>query len=80
MNKMTLNTLAAMAFATMLSAPAFGQNSVGDRDQNLINMTSKGWEWELNAGLNVGGAAPLGMPRELRKIRKYNPGFNTSLE
>ena len=45
MNKMTLNTLAAMAFATMLSAPAFGQNSVDDRDQNLINMTSKGWEW-----------------------------------
>lgn len=43
-------------------------------------MTSKGWEWELNAGLNIGGAAPLGMPREVRKIHSYNPQFNATLE
>lgn len=56
-----------------------GQN-VPDRDDNLELMTSKGWEWELNAGLNIGGAAPLGMPREVRKIRSYNPQFNATLE
>lgn len=69
-----------MACAAVLTLPVCAQSTVKDRDQNLMNMTSEGWEWEINAGLNVGGAAPLGMPREVRKVKKYNPGFNTSLE
>ena len=89
MNKKTIITyiptrlslrLSAMACAAVLTLPVCAQSTVKDRDQNLMNMTSEGWEWEINAGLNVGGAAPLGMPREVRKVKKYNPWFNTSLE
>lgn len=70
-----------MAFAVVMTASsAFAQNGVEDRDQNLRLMTSRGWEWQINAGLNIGGAAPLGMPRELRKIHSYKPGLNLSLE
>lgn len=75
-----LRTIAALAVATSLAMPANAQENINDRDQNLINMQQKGWTWELNAGLNIGGAAPLGLPREVRKVRKYNPGLNTSLE
>ena len=62
--------LSAMACAAVLTLPVCAQSTVKDRDQNLMNMTSEGWEWEINAGLNVGGAAPLGMPREVRKVKK----------
>lgn len=66
--------------ALMAALPATAQNTVGDRDAHLQLMTSNGWEWQVGAGLNVGGATPLGMPRELRKIRTYKPGLNASLE
>lgn len=54
--------------------------SIGDRDAYLDMMSTRGWEFELNAGLNIGGATPLGMPRELRKIHSYSPRLNTSIE
>lgn len=69
------------AFMPFTAAAQDDNNSnVPDRNNSLELMTSKGWEWELNAGLNLGGAAPLGMPREVRKVRSYNPGFNASIE
>lgn len=71
--------LAAIIPTTSMAQETTEQN-VPERDRNLKLMTSKGWEWELNAGLNIGGAAPLGMPREVRKIHSYNPLFNGSLE
>lgn len=86
MNRMRNIILSAILFIAVfpLSSSAHSYDSdtlnVPDRDENLILMTSKGWEWEINAGLNIGGATPLGMPRELRKIKSYNPLLNGSLE
>ena len=77
MKKLNIVTIALLA---LLVIPASAQNTVGDRDANLRLMTSQGWEWQINAGLNIGGATPLGMPRELRKVHSYNPKLNTSLE
>lgn len=71
-------SITSILFIAPLSATA--QNSVGERDLRLQFMTSKGWEWQINAGLNIGGATPLGMPRELREIHSYKPGLNTSLQ
>lgn len=75
-----MNIFAATLLSVAFVAPAVAQNAVGERDSNLRMMTSKGWEWQLNAGVNIGGATPLGMPREVRKVTKYNPGFNTMLQ
>lgn len=72
--------VAVLATAISIALPSCAQNSIGDRDSTLRLMTSRGWEWQINAGLNIGGATPLGMPRELRKIHSYKPGLNTSLE
>lgn len=35
-----------------------------------------GWAWSLGAGLEVGGTAPLPIPREIRKIEEFNPLLN----
>ena len=61
--------LLLMAF----SISATAQEVIGDRDENLQQMNKKGWELELKAGLNVGGATPLGLPREIRHISSFDP-------
>ncbi len=38
------------------------------------------WEVDLKLGINIGGAAPLSMPQEIRKLEDYNPKFNGSIE
>lgn len=63
-----------------MAMPAAAQDQVSDRDANLEYMSSKGWEFEVKAGLNFGGATPLGLPREIRHISSYNPKFNGTLE
>lgn len=33
-------------------------------------------EWNLDVGFNIGGAMPVPIPREVRKIESYNPKIN----
>lgn len=33
-------------------------------------------EYEVMAGVNIGGASPIPLPAEIRKIESYNPGLN----
>jgi hypothetical protein len=40
------------------------------------SLNNNEWEYELNCGINLGGAAPLSIPREIRSINSYNPRFN----
>ena len=53
---------------------------IGDRDQNIIKAALKGWHIRLSAGYNLGGTAPLPLPREIRGIESYNPGLNLAIE
>lgn len=41
--------------------------------------TTPGFHYEVNTGFNIGGAAPLPMPAEIRKIEGYNPNLNLRL-
>ena len=74
-------TLASL-FLLLVTIGAFAQTEKGikDTDRNLINATEKGWHIRLSAGYNLGGAAPLPLPREIRSIDGYNPGLNLSIE
>lgn len=38
-----------------------------------------GLEYEVNAGTNIGGAAPLPLPAEIREINSYNPNLNLQI-
>ncbi len=33
-------------------------------------------DYEVNAGLNIGGSAPLPLPEEIREIKSFNPRLN----
>ena len=39
-----------------------------------------GLEYELKAGIGMGGTAPLPLPREIRSIDYYSPGLNSLIE
>lgn len=78
--KFILKNILLLFVATIALPIAAQESTVSDRDQNLEYMSSKGWEFEVKAGLNFGGAAPLGMPREIRHISSYNPKFNGTIE
>ncbi len=51
-----------------------------DTDKNLINAALKGWKLKIGAGFNIGGASPLPLPKEIRKIESFNPLLNVMLE
>ncbi len=66
----------AMAL-TMLALPALSrQDDKGD----LVVSEPNGWEYEVKAGLNIGGASPIPLPEEIREINSYNPKFNGMVE
>lgn len=43
------------------------------------NKLTNGVEWQVNAGLNFGGASPLPLPAEIRKIDSFSPNLNLQL-
>lgn len=51
-----------------------------DRNETLTMADHNGWEYEVKAGVNIGGATPLPLPREIRKINSFNPRFNGTIE
>lgn len=81
---MTFNMkkILTMLLAATIAAGASAQTKkeVSDTDKNLIKAALMGWHVSLSAGYNIGGTAPLPMPREIREIESYNPGLNLSIE
>lgn len=51
-----------------------------ERNNTLIKSEKQGWVYEVKAGINIGGTAPLPLPREIRSIDSYNPTLAASLE
>lgn len=54
----------------------------GQKDQNwaIINSALKGLEYEVKAGLLIGGTTPLPLPAEIRNITSYNPTLLIAIE
>lgn len=73
-------TTAFLAAFLALSISAQERSRISDTDNNLIKAALKGWHIRLSAGYNLGGAAPLPLPREIRSIDQYNPGLNFAVE
>lgn len=51
-----------------------------DRTPALQSAEHNGWEYEVKAGVNIGGASPLPLPVEVREINSYSPKFNGTFE
>ena len=43
----------------LLSCFSYAQN---ERTETLVQSEEKGWEYELKAGVNIGGASPTPLP------------------
>ena len=48
--------------------------------QGIIKSALHGWEYEIKAGLSIGGSSPLPLPEEIRSIDSYNPTLAIMLE
>ena len=51
-----------------------------ERSKGIIVSALHGLEYEMKAGLGIGGTSPLPLPREIRSIDSYSPGLAFSLE
>ncbi len=51
-----------------------------NRTKTLANAALHGWEYEIKAGFNIGGTAPLPFPEEIRSIDNYNPTLSITIE
>jgi hypothetical protein len=65
-------------FAALMLTASMGMRA--QSDDILSKSEENGWEYELRAGVNVGGATPVPLPTEIRKIKSYNPGLHGSFE
>lgn len=51
-----------------------------DRNQGIIKSSLIGLEYEVKAGLSIGGTAPIPLPKEIRSIDSYNPTLQVAIE
>ncbi|MCM1076841.1 MAG: PorT family protein [Bacteroides sp.] len=63
-----------VAAMTCLAVSAQSERPGGIEKSALL-----GLEYEMNAGLNIGGASPLPLPAEIRKIDSYSPHLNLQI-
>lgn len=57
-----------------------GLQAQEDRNKSITQSAVYGLEYEIKAGFNVGGAAPLPLPEEIRAIKGYSPNVNFAIE
>ena len=75
--KKIIITVAVTMACLMCTTSVFAQKN---RTQTLINAALHGWEYEVKAGIGIGGSAPIPLPKEIRSIDSYNPTLAISLE
>lgn len=66
----------ATALAAMLLSSL---TSSADEGGRLSFFDKELFDFEASAGVNIGGAAPIPLPREIRKIESYNPNLNLQI-
>lgn len=59
-----------------ISTSAWAQK---DRSQSITRSALNGLEYEVKAGINIGGTAPLPLPEEIRSIDSYVPSLAISI-
>lgn len=68
-------TVVALTLSLFLAANAQEETTKG-----LIWSKSKGLEYSIKAGFNIGGTSPLPLPAEIRSIESYRPILNLAIE
>lgn len=71
-------TIAITALALLLGSGSLRAQE--DRTPGIIRSALMGLEYEVKAGVNIGGTSPLPLPEEIRRIDSYSPTFCFALE
>ena len=58
---------------------ALPTNAQKDRTWGIVKSALHGLEYEVKAGLNIGGTSPIPLPREIREINSYRPDLALTL-
>ena len=72
LSRIYISIIAALICSVSMSAQ-------DERPKGIEKSILLGLEYEVNAGLNIGGASPLPLPAEIRKINGYSPRLNLQL-
>ena len=72
-SKIIFSTLLVFGFTIVVQAQE-------DRSPGMIKSALIGLEYQVKAGLSIGGTAPLPMPVEIRAINGFNPTMLFSIE
>ncbi len=64
---------------TLFTLLCFGASGVKAANGEENDGFFKNLEYEVNAGTNIGGASPLPLPSEIRKINSYDPELNLQI-
>ena len=65
---------------TLIGLFTLGAASIQAQEkENKVLGFFKSLEYEVNAGTNIGGASPIPLPSEIRKINSYNPELNLQI-
>lgn len=51
-----------------------------DQNKGIINSYLVGLEYEVKAGIGIGGTSPIPLPEEIRSIDSYNPTLKIAIE
>lgn len=62
-------------FSLFISINLYAQK---DRTETTIWSYLHGLEYELKAGISIGGTSPIPLPQEIRKIKSYSPNLAIS--
>lgn len=74
--KKNIITICMLAWSLCV-LPALAQQ---DRNQGIVKSGLLGLEYEVKAGFNIGGTAPLPLPVEIRSLTGYNPTMAVAVE
>ncbi len=76
---MIMKKIVCYIYIICVCAAAFRVSAQTERPKGIEKSILLGLEYELNAGLNIGGASPIPLPAEIRKINGYAPRLNLQL-
>lgn len=69
-----------VAFIVLVGCMQTALYAQENQNRTLINAALHGWEYEIRAGVSIGGTSPLPLPVEIRSIDAYNPTLALMLE
>ncbi len=69
-----------LAYVSMLMCfwtPTLAQDGIGY--PTLYNFSKQNIDYRIQAHFSIGGSSPLGLPREIRQVKSYNPTLQIGL-